>query len=216
MLQEADHVKTQGDILARVSTWQPDADEPPSSGPPALHHPASPLAGRIVFPNTTVPQGAVHAHRRSPMIRIASRPQPVTPAWHTAFLKMLPAIARLARISSRHLSPEEGQPARAVPRACWPKSRGRRRAGLSPLPAPAATMSLLTAGFERVSFATVFTSSRYFDWRDGNLGMSESQNCRSAAHAAVAPGNERSMECRRSLEPALPALGQRHGVSRPG
>ena len=39
------------------------------------------------------------------MIRIASQTKSTVPAWPAAFLKMLPAIARHARISFRHLSP---------------------------------------------------------------------------------------------------------------
>ena len=41
------------------------------------------------------------------MIRIASLPNFTAPAWHATFIKMLPAIARHARIAFRHLrSPE--------------------------------------------------------------------------------------------------------------
>jgi hypothetical protein len=40
------------------------------------------------------------------MIRIASQPNPATPAWHEVFLKMAPAIETHARLSFRHLSAE--------------------------------------------------------------------------------------------------------------
>jgi len=41
------------------------------------------------------------------MIRIASQPSPATPAWHAAFLVMLPAIARHARIAFRSRKGDE-------------------------------------------------------------------------------------------------------------
>ena len=40
------------------------------------------------------------------MICIASQPTPAAPAWHAAFLAMLPVIVRHARIAFRHLRPE--------------------------------------------------------------------------------------------------------------
>ena len=40
------------------------------------------------------------------MIRVASPPRPAEPAWHKAFLAMLPTIHRHAQIAFRHLDPE--------------------------------------------------------------------------------------------------------------
>ena len=40
------------------------------------------------------------------MVRVASAPTSVAPAWHQAFLRMLPAIETHARIAFRHLDPE--------------------------------------------------------------------------------------------------------------
>ncbi len=40
------------------------------------------------------------------MIRIASQPTPVIPAWHATFVKMLPAIVRHAKIAFRHVRAE--------------------------------------------------------------------------------------------------------------
>ena len=40
------------------------------------------------------------------MVRIATPPKPAEPAWHKAFLAMLPTIQRHARIAFRHLRPE--------------------------------------------------------------------------------------------------------------
>jgi hypothetical protein len=40
------------------------------------------------------------------VIRIASQPKSTVPAWHATFVKMLPAIARHAKIAIRHLNPE--------------------------------------------------------------------------------------------------------------
>ena len=59
------------------------------------------------------------------MIRIASQPHPTTPIWHAAFATMLPAIARHARISFRHLSPEAKAEAieEAVCNACCAVAR---------------------------------------------------------------------------------------------
>jgi hypothetical protein len=40
------------------------------------------------------------------MIRIATQPKPTTPEWHEVFLRVLPAVRKHARISFRHLAPE--------------------------------------------------------------------------------------------------------------
>ena len=40
------------------------------------------------------------------MIRVVSRSRPAAPGWHAAFLAMLPAIQRHARVAFRHLRPE--------------------------------------------------------------------------------------------------------------
>ena len=45
------------------------------------------------------------------MIRIACRSKPATPAWHQAFLRLLPQICHYARFAFRHLDPEAKQEA---------------------------------------------------------------------------------------------------------
>jgi hypothetical protein len=55
------------------------------------------------------------------MIRIASQPTSTTPAWHATFVKMLPAIARYARIAFRHLRPEARE--EAICNACCAYAR---------------------------------------------------------------------------------------------
>ena len=54
------------------------------------------------------------------MIRIASQPTSTVPAWYTGFVKILPAIARYAKIAFRHLRPEAREEAvqEAICNAC--------------------------------------------------------------------------------------------------
>ena len=59
------------------------------------------------------------------MIRMAPRPEPAVPAWHAAFLAMLPAIVTQARFAFR-------RPQSRGPRRCHPGSDCQRLGGLRP------------------------------------------------------------------------------------
>jgi hypothetical protein len=61
------------------------------------------------------------------MIRIASQPKPVAPAWHEVFLTMAPQSETRARLSFRHLQAEARAEAvqNALCSACAAVARGQ-------------------------------------------------------------------------------------------
>ena len=93
-----------------------------------------------------VPHHMAAPHRGSLPIRRSSlwllrdkrRTQKSAPAWHAAFLKMLPAIVRHAKIAFRHLRPEAREEAiqGVVCNACAAIARLGRAGQARPVPTP--------------------------------------------------------------------------------